>query len=88
MKAPYNKLAKIYTNCFGRMTKMADMPIYGKNPLKIFFSKTRRLMFLGLGVKILCWAYQVCSNDDPRLTVAYLTSRSNLLPNAFKLNIF
>ena len=30
-----------------------------------------------------CGAYQVCSNDDPRLTVTYLTSRSNLLPNAF-----
>ena len=29
MKTSYNKLAKIYTNCFGHMTKMADMPIYG-----------------------------------------------------------
>ena len=34
MKTPYNKLAKIYANCFGHMAKMADMPIYGKNPLK------------------------------------------------------
>ena len=25
-------------------------------------------------------AYQICSNDDPRLTLTYLTSRSNLLP--------
>ena len=49
MKTPYNKLAKIYTNCFGHMAKMADMPIYGKNPLKIF-SRTRRLMTLGLGM--------------------------------------
>ena len=32
MKTPYNKLAKIYANCFGNM--MADMPIYGKNSLK------------------------------------------------------
>ena len=46
---PYNKLAKIYTNCFGHLTKMADMPIYGKNSLKIF-SRTRRLMTLGLGL--------------------------------------
>ena len=30
MKTPYNKLAKIYANCYGHMTKMADMPIYGK----------------------------------------------------------
>ena len=33
-------------------------------------------------------AYQVCSNDDPRLTLTYLTSRSNLLPNAFKWEFF
>ena len=32
MKTPYKKLAKIYTNCLGHLTKMADMPIYGKNP--------------------------------------------------------
>ena len=37
MKTPYDRLAKIYTNCIGHMTKMATMPIYGKNPLKIYF---------------------------------------------------
>ena len=26
MKTPYDKLAKIYTNCSGDMSKMADMP--------------------------------------------------------------
>ena len=35
-----------------------------------------------------CRAYQVCSNDDPRLTLTYLTSRSNLLPNAFNWEFF
>ena len=61
MNTPYDKLAKTFTNWFGHMTnmadlpigymtKMADLPIYGKNPLKIFFSKTRRLMTLGLGM--------------------------------------
>ena len=49
VKTPYAKLAKIYTKYFGHMTKMAAMPIYGKNPLKIFFSRTRRPMTLGLG---------------------------------------
>ena len=34
MKTPYNKLAKIYANCYGHMTKMADMLIYGKTLLK------------------------------------------------------
>ena len=33
MKTPYDRLAKIYTNCTGHMTKMATTPIYGKNPL-------------------------------------------------------
>ena len=33
-KTPYNKSAKIYTDSFGHLSKMADMPIYGKNPLK------------------------------------------------------
>ena len=27
--------------------------------------------------------YQVCSNDDPGLTVTYFTARSNLVPYAF-----
>ena len=31
VKTPYDKLAKIYTKHFGHMTKMAAMPIYGKN---------------------------------------------------------
>ena len=46
-------------------------------------------MTLGLGIWHWgCGAYQVCSNDDPRLTLTYLKSRSNLLSNAFKWEIF
>ena len=33
MKTPYDKFALIYTNCYGHMTKMADIPIYGKKNL-------------------------------------------------------
>ena len=62
------------------MTKMAAMPIYGKNPLKIF-SRTSvngvGTWYVALGVL----GYHVCSIDDPSLTLTYLTSRSNLLPN-------
>ena len=50
VKTPYDKLAKIYTKYFGHMTKMATTPIYGKKHLKIFFSRTRRLMTLRLGM--------------------------------------
>ena len=46
-------------------------------------------MTLGLGMEHWgCGAYQVCSNDDPKLTLTYSTSRSNFLPNAFKWEIF
>ena len=71
------------------MIKMAATPIYGKKHLKIFYSRTRRPMTLELGMQHLgCRAYQVCSNDEPKLTLTYLTSRSYLLPNAFKWDFF
>ena len=50
MKTPYDRLAKINTKCTGHMTKMATMPIYGKNPLNVFFSGTKKPMALGLGM--------------------------------------
>ena len=62
---------------------MAAMPIYGKN-LKKIFSRTKRPMTLNLGMHH--WVleyYQVCSNDDPGLTLTYFTARSNLVPYAF-----
>ena len=65
------------------MTKMAAMPLYGKT-LKIFFSGTKTPMTLKLGMQH--WVleyYQVCSNDDPGLTLIYFTARSNLVPYAF-----
>ena len=66
------------------MTTMAAMPIYGKNLKKIFFSGTKGPMTLNLGMQH--WVhkyYQVCSNDDPGLTLTYFMARSNLLPYAF-----
>ena len=45
MKTPNDKIA-----FFGHMTKMVATPIYGKNPLKMFSSGTRRPMTLGLGM--------------------------------------
>ena len=78
METPFDRLAKIYANCFGHMTKMATTPICVKTPLKIFFSRTRRPMTLGLGIKR--WGYgpyQVCSNDYSGLTLTYFTARLN-----------
>ena len=50
VKTPYDTSAKIYSKYFSHMTKMAAMPIYGKNHLKIFFSRTRRPVTLRLGM--------------------------------------
>ena len=50
VKTPYDKLASIYAKYFGHMTKMTATPIYGKNPLKIFFFRNRRPMTLRLGM--------------------------------------
>ena len=50
MTTPYDRLAKIYTKSIGHMSKMATMPIYGKNSLNVFFSGTKRPMALVLGM--------------------------------------
>ena len=86
METSWDRGTKVCSNRPGHMPKMAAMAIYGKNPLEIF-SRTRRQLTIGLGMKHWgCGAYQVCSNDDPRLTLTYLMS--NLLSNAFKWEKF
>ena len=40
VEPPWEGGTKVYINDPGHMTKMAAMPIYGKNPSKIFFSGT------------------------------------------------
>ena len=41
---------RIYKHDAGRMTKMAAMPIFGKNPSKIFFTGTSRPISMKLGM--------------------------------------
>ena len=54
----------------GHMTKMATVPIYGKNPVKIFFSETSRLMTLQLCIQHLRLRHkQFHTNDDPEAKV-------------------
>ena len=65
------------------MTKMATMPIYGKN-MKNSSLEPKGLMTLKVCMQH--WVlefYQICSNDDPGLTLTYFTARSNLVPYAF-----
>ena len=74
---------KVCSNGPGHMTKMAAIAIYDKN-LKIAFSGTKKHMTLKLGMQHRVHEYyQVCSNDDPGLTLTYVTAKSNLLPYAF-----
>ena len=71
---------KVCSNVPGHMTKMAAMPIYGKNLKKS--SSPEPTLKLGMQHWVLEY-YQVCSNDDPELTLTYFTARSNLVPYAF-----
>ena len=71
------------------MTKMAVMPIYGKNLKKSSSPEPKGfLMTLKLGKphRVLVY-YQVCSNDDPGLTLTYFTARLNLLPYCMGKNV-
>ena len=67
----------MYINDPGHMTKMAAMPIYGKNPSKIFFSGTGGPISTKLGMRHQ-WLlyYNVCINHDPVMTLTYFTTRS------------
>ena len=71
---------KVCLGVQGHMTKTAATPIYGKNPLQIFFAGTKGQMTLGLGMQHRGLAHnKVCSNYDPRLSLACFKARSNLL---------
>ena len=50
VEPPWEGGTKVYINDPGHMTKMAAKPIYGKNPSKIFFSRTVGPIFTKLGM--------------------------------------
>ena len=58
------------------MTKIAAMPIYGKNPSKIFFSRTGGPIFMKLGMLhrgLLPIIFHI--NNDPGVTLTYFTAK-------------
>ena len=75
----------MYINNLGHMTKMATMPIYGKNPSKNFFSETNRQISMKLGVKH-HWLkyYNVYMNHDPVMTLTQFMARSTWVADAFE----
>ena len=61
---------EICSGDLGHMTMKAATPIYGKNPLKIFFSKIKGPITLEIGMQH--WEHgtnKVYSNDDLGLTL-------------------
>ena len=61
----------------GHMTKMAAMPIYGKNLSKFFFSGTTGLFSTKLGMKHRGLEYyNVFIKYDLWMTLTYFTARS------------
>ena len=67
---------KVYKNGPGHRTKLATMPIFGKNLLKSSSPEQR-------GLKL----YQkkiFYENDDPWLTLTYFKARSNLVACVFE----
>ena len=66
----------MYIKYLGHMTKMAAMPIYGKNPSQIF-SGTGGPISMKLGMKYR-WLkyYNVYVNHGPMMTLTYFMARS------------
>ena len=88
MEPQWGRGTEVCSNDPGHVTKMVAMPIYGKNPLKIFFSRTKGPMTLGLAMYSCSIGFgpkKVSSNDDLGLTLTFFLAilRSNLLPYAF-----
>ena len=73
-------------NNLGHMTKMAALPIYGKNPSKIIFSETNRLISRKLGVRHRWLKYSnVYINHDPVMTLTKFMARSTWVACASEL---
>ena len=85
VEPPWDGGTKVCSNGPGHMTKMAALPIYGKN-IKGNFLWNRNADDLETwytALSTLLEYYYVCSNDAPGLTLNYFTTRSNLVHYAF-----
>ena len=77
MKHLWEGEINVFINNPGHMTKMATMPIYGKNPSKFFFSGTTRPISTKLGMKHRGLEYyKVFISYDLWMTLTYFTARS------------
>ena len=75
---------EVWSTGLYHMTKLAAMPIYGKNLKKIIFCGTKRPMTIKIGMQHWVFEYyQVRSNDVPGMTLTCFMPRSNLVSYAF-----
>ena len=83
MEPAWDGGTKVCSNGPGHMTKMSATPIYGKNFKNLLLQNQKaddlESRYVASGARVL----QICSNDDPKLTLTYFTARSNLVPYAF-----
>ena len=72
-------------NNLGHMTKMASMPIYGKNPSKIFFSETNRQISMKLEASMaeVLHSNNVSINHDPVMTLTQFIARSTWVAHVY-----
>ena len=69
---------KIHQHFAGHMTKMAAMPIYAKNCLKLFSTGTTGQILMKLYMKHQRYKpVIICAIYDHGLTLTYFTARSN-----------
>ena len=69
---------KIHQHFTGHMTKMAAMPKFGRNTLKIFFPGTTGQILMKLRMKHQrLKPFIICANYDPGMPLTYFMARSN-----------
>ena len=88
VEPPWEGGTKVCINGPGHMTKMAAMPIYGKNLKKSSSPEPVGRFPRNLVCSIGDWGLLpiiVCINDDPGVTLTYFTARSNLETLGFSI---
>ena len=81
VKHLWNGGINVYINYVVHMTKMAAMPIYGKNPSKIFFSESGGPISKKLGMKhhwLKFKYYNLYINHDPVVTLTFFYDKVNI----------
>ena len=74
---------KVCFNDPGHMTSMAAMPMFDKNLKNLLLWNQKTADLESCMQHWVLENYQVCSNDDPWLTLTCFTARSNLVPYTF-----